>query len=807
MSFTAWLKESTLEAPRRLAGAMDDDSSSAADLAVLLRGALRAETIARGYSWEVDLPAELAKQIAPLLPSAALELKGGASARVCALPWQPTWLAQADAANIDAAFLPEWRRPGEACSGDPMLSGLGMTDYTSAAQRDALRSVLCAGPGETLAMCLPTGSGKSLCAFLPALLPMDGENAARGVSVIVVPTVALGLDLENRLKERVGHPIAYRPAKKEEAEAIRRRCEVGVQGPLIVSPEALGGGLLSALRKAAAANWLRYFVIDEAHMVLSWGDEFRPAFLHLAALRRDLARRSDKGFVTLLMSATLTDYHLRWLRAMFAEEGRFRIVHAARLRPEPAFWMARAANEDNRQQWIEEAIFRLPRPCIIYTTRRELCDRWYARLGELGFRRIGKMHGKTNDEARSRLLDDWNADKIDIVVATSAFGLGVDKQDVRTIIHAQLPESVDRFYQDVGRSGRDGRASVSLLVTTEQDWSDVAGIGRPRFISIQYGLDRWKRMYQERKPLETTPQTILVDLNAARELDMRGDYSRNWNVRTLQLLQRAGALEFVSHEEEDYDHAAVRPSSVPHTEISYWQESIEPLRRELISDYQHTRRLLDRLVKPSPKCLAELFKECYASKTFELEVITACGGCPACRAKKLDPSCGKMIARRVPNEPLPGVVPGESLLRLLAGKPVAHIGYPPVLEEDDLGASLSGLLRWLAAQGVRNFVAQTMLKAALLEMVRNEPHLICFHHDRPPRKLDVTALQPTAVILSRPEPNWWAEFHAGLDSRSTPTVLIAPSDLRCPDHPGRSVSDVLDGVSIELSEWENRFIA
>jgi hypothetical protein len=175
--------------------------------------------------------------------------------------------------------------------------------------------------------------------------------------------------------------------------------------------------------------------------------------------------------------------------------------------------------------------------------------------------------------------------------------------------------------------------------------------------------------------------------------------------------------------------------------------------------------------------------------------------------KKLDPSCGKMIARRVPNEPLPGVVPGESLLRLLAGKPVAHIGYPPVLEEDDLGASLSGLLRWLAAQGVRNFVAQTKLKAALLEIVRDEPHLICFHHARPPRRLDVTALQPTAVILSRPEPNWWAEFHASLGSRSTPTVLIAPSDLRCPDHPGRAVSDVLDGVSIELSEWENRFIA
>lgn len=807
MKFTDWLSGSSHAAPRRLAMALGDASVGAADLAILLRGALRAESLARGYAWEVELPDELAKKLSATFQQADLELIDGTSSRVRARVWQPTWLAHADSTEVDTVFLPAWRRPKETCLGDPILGGLDLTHYTSTAQRDAVRSVFCAAPGDTLAMCLPTGSGKSLCAFLPAMLPMDEENAARGVSVIVVPTVALGLDLESRLQARVGHQIAYRPAKKEEAEAIRHRCEAGVQGPLIVSPEALTGGLLSALRKAAKANWLRYFVIDEAHMVLSWGDEFRPAFLHLAALRRDLARRSQRGFVTLLMSATLTDYHLRWLRAMFAEEGRFRIVHAARLRPEPAYWMARAANEEERQRWIEEAIFRLPRPCIIYTTRRELCDRWYARLGELGFRRIGKMHGNTNDEARSRLLAEWNADKIDIVVATSAFGLGVDKQDVRTIIHAQLPESVDRFYQDVGRSGRDGRASASLLVTTPQDWSDVAGIGQPNFVTIQIGLDRWKRMYQERKTLETTPQTILIDLNAARELDMRGDYNRNWNVRTLQLLQRAGALEFVSHDEEDYDHAAVRPSSVPHTELEYWNDTIEPLRCELIADYQHTRRLLDRLVKPSTTCLAEQFKACYASKSFGLDVITACGDCPACRVTRLEPTCGKIIARRVPTEPLPGAEPSKELLRLLAGKPVALIGYPPRLEEAALGARLSELFWWLASQGVRNFVAQSSLETALRDLVTRGPHLISFLHHHPPRALDVTALQPTAVVLTRPEPTWWEEFHGTLHSRSIPTVLIAPSDLRCPDHPGRTVSDVLDGVSIELADWENRFVA
>ena len=807
MTFADWLRESPHATTRRLAQALGNPQLGTGDLAVLLYAALRTESLIRGYTWDVELPGEIVSKLSKIFPKTGLEFIGEHGTRVRATAWQPQWVADADLAEVDTAFFPALRRPDETCFGDPILNALDLTHYTSTAQRDAVRAVFCATPGDTLAISLPTGSGKSLCAFLPAMKPMDDENAIQGVSVIVVPTVALGLDLENRLKARVGHEIAYRPAKKEEAEAIRQRCEAGVQGPLIVSPEALTGGLLTVLRTAANGNLLRYFVIDEAHMVLSWGDEFRPAFLNLAAIRRDLAERSHRGFVTLLMSATLTDYHLRWLRSMFAEEGRFRIVHAARLRPEPDYWLARAANKVQRQQWIEEAIFHVARPCIIYTTLPELCNQWYTRLVELGFCRVAKMHGKTNDEARSRLLADWNADKIDIVVATSAFGLGVDKQDVRTIIHAQLPESVDRFYQDVGRSGRDGRASVSLLVTAPEDWTEVAGIGKPRFISAQYGLDRWKRMYQERKTLESIPHTILVNLNAARELDMHGDYNRNWNVRTLQLLQRAGALDFVGHDEEDYDHVAVRPTSVPHTDINYWNDTVEPLRRELIADYEHTRRLLNHLVKPSANCLAQQFKKCYASKSFGLNAITACGGCHACRATRLDPSCGKIIARRVPAEPFPGIEPSKEFERLLAGKAVALIGYPPRLEESLLGTRLSELFWWLASQGVRNFVAPASLKTALDDLCTRGPHLICFFHHHPPRELDVTALQPTAVILTRPEPTWWKEFHATLRSRSVPVVLVVPSNICCPDHPGRTLSDVLNGVSIDLAEWEDRFVA
>lgn len=807
MNLPGWLSECPTAEAYRLAKALSGTNAGIGDLAVLMRGVLRSESLNRGYNWDLDLPKDLAKKVSPVFGLAGLELCSGSATRIRAQAWRPVWLGCKGSADMEiAAFVRHDRRPQESVPGDPILAALDLQDYTSAAQRDALRAVLCAPPNDTIAVCLPTGSGKSICAFLPAITPMDAVNCTPGVSLIIVPTVALGLDLERRLLTHTQHPIAYRPNKLEEAAAIRHRCEAGIQGPIIASPEALTGKFLTSLRKAAENEWLRYLAIDEAHMVMSWGDEFRPAFLHLAALRRDLLQKSRRGFVTLLLSATLTDYHLRWLRAMFSEGSNFHLIHAARLRPEPSFWIGRAKNEEQRLAWVEEAVFRLPRPCIIYTTRRELCEYWFSRLQKLQIGRIGMMHGKSTDAARDSLLARWNADDIDVVVATSAFGLGVDKRDVRAIIHSQLPESVDRYYQDVGRSGRDGLSSISLLVTSPDDARDVAGIGTPKFISAQYGLERWTRMYQERKTLGINPQTILVDVNMARELDMRGDYNRNWNIRTLQLLQRVGAIEFVSHEEEDYDHAAVRPMAVPHTDLAYWRSTVEPLRQELIGDYAKARRLLDRLVSSDTTCFAHHFRNFYAPRSFGLDVVTACGGCPACRKSGTEVTCGRIIARRIPPAPYPGIPPGEALSRFLRGRVVGMIYYPSTFE-DELNDKAGDLLSWLCSQRVRNFVGSENLNKALRKVIEREPHLVAFYYQKPPRSLDVAAAQSTAVLITKQPPTWWKEFHSSIGLRTAPTVIVGPADLSCPDHPGRNIRDVLDGPSISISEWENRFVA
>jgi hypothetical protein len=144
----------------------------------------------------------------------------------------------------------------------------------------------------------------------------------------------------------------------------------------------------------------------------------------------------------------------------------------------------------------------------------------------------------------------WQADEIDLVVATSAFGLGVDKADVRAVIHACLPEHVDRYYQEVGRGGRDGRACVSLLLPAPDDFETARRLNRKTLISTEEdnenkGFERWKAMYARREELGDGRDR--VPLTAVPEYGF-GQFENNaanvaWNLRTLALLARAGVIE------------------------------------------------------------------------------------------------------------------------------------------------------------------------------------------------------------------------------------------------------------------------
>ncbi len=299
------------------------------------------------------------------------------------------------------------------------------------------------------------------------------------MSVVVVPTVILALDMEARTQAALarqgrqsptGH-YAYTGGMPQETK--RQICDdvrTGRQRVLFTSPEAVVTALKKPLEDAAEAGLLQYFVIDEAHLVEQWGTGFRPEFQTMASHRRTWLRKApqDQAPVTVAMSATLTHQQVSLLEQLFAEEGQAQVVWASQLRHEPSYYVDTCPDDESRDQAVIDAVAMLPRPLALYTTRVKDAVDWAERLRQAGFHRVTEVTGKSTDDQRRQSLEGWAGStpvgaertRFDVVVGTSAFGLGVDLPDVRTVVHACLPETTDRYYQEVGRAGRDGNPAL-----------------------------------------------------------------------------------------------------------------------------------------------------------------------------------------------------------------------------------------------------------------------------------------------------------------------------------------------------------
>lgn len=530
-----------------------DGTVGSGDLAVLVRHVLRREQAMTGGT-----PANLlVPRVTPWPDRDAWQAFGvdvlteqPAGLLVRARPWLPDWLHLGERRESPEEPLlaeVERREYGRHAPGDPFLDGTPWPDYRSAAQRQAVRAVLTAPPGSTLVVGLPTGAGKSLCLHLPSVL------SDRRLTVVVVPTTALALDQERSVRGVIGHDTAYHGGTgtrvQERNAAIRQRIRRGEQRLLFTSPESLLRSLAGPLYGCARLGLINTLAIDEAHIIDQWGDEFRPEFQEIAGLRRDLLRvNSGEAFRTLLVTATLTEGCLDTLETLFGQPGPFAVLAAAQLRPEPSYWSAWCPDEAQRRERVFEAVRHLPRPLLLYVTRVADADRWAADLRAVGFLRTAVVTGRTGAEDRSDVLQRWQNQEIDIVVANSAFGLGMDKADVRAVVHACVPETLDRYYQEVGRGGRDGKACISLVLWTDEDVRVARDLNSKAVITVEKGYARWRAMFfaADREVLADGRLRVPVDIvpeYRAGETDSDSDYNRAWNVRTLTLLDRCGLVE------------------------------------------------------------------------------------------------------------------------------------------------------------------------------------------------------------------------------------------------------------------------
>lgn len=465
------------------------------------------------------------------------------------LPWLG---GQADVLSDAFKALPS--RRDQTVEADPVVQRrLGVATYTGMGQREALRALIHLPADVILIANLPTGSGKSLLAQIPALLEGDGH-----VSLVIVPTVALAIDQARRMTELLQAlepgwtptPLAYHGGlKREERAQVHRALRAGTQRTLFTSPESATGVLRESLEFAARAGRLTHVVVDEAHLVATWGQGFRPEFQLLPALvrhLRDLSHGVGQSIRLVLASGTLSSSTVSTLQNHFGPPGTTQVVSGVHLRPEPRYAIHHCAHETERRQRVVEVLKKAPRPFILYVTRPEIAVEFETLLRSQGFDRIGRFTGKTGPDEREHLLKEWARNRLDGMVATSAFGLGVDKAEVRTIVHATLPESLDRFYQEVGRSGRDGRASASLLLYTNADIQEAIEMARSTQIGNDLAFERWDSMVGHIVSQESERGVVWVDLRRLRaDISVDSPVNRDWNLRTLNLMTSAGLLELV----------------------------------------------------------------------------------------------------------------------------------------------------------------------------------------------------------------------------------------------------------------------
>ncbi|WP_353646247.1 DEAD/DEAH box helicase [Mesorhizobium sp. WSM2239] len=563
-----------------------------------------------------------------------------AAGDLIAAPYCPDWLSEEiwpEGHGLDEP--PLLAIPDESLPAEPWLWSLSkgqMRRWHSAAQKEACWQALMAPPGSTTLLGLPTGAGKSLSFQLAA-------RFSAGVTIVVVPTTALAIDQYIAAKEILAdfphlgprYYSANDPAS--DPAAVRAALRDGSCRLLFASPEScVSGSLRAVIDDLAAAGRFATLVVDEAHIIDSWGGHFRVEFQLLALRQTQWLKSSGGSLRTLLLSATFTPHCLDLLRTMFGGD-QWRQFACQRLRPEISYFSGGFTAPDDREAALVEALHHLPRPLILYVTEVGEAIRLREVLVGTGFAATECFHGDTSGADRRRLLLAWRANEVEIMVATSAFGMGVDKPDVRAVVHACYPENVNRYYQEVGRGGRDGAKSVALWMPLTPKDRRVATSLLPKMLGADLIALRWQTMLGAARDEEDG--ILNMPTNAKHQRLMGGrSYGENirWNKRLLLMMARARLIDLVDLQlEED---SAVPEGRVERVRLRCNFVPSDPRIAELLkSPREHDLREAGRGIRALDDYLAGTAKICrLLRREYGAETIIACGGCIACRDEPLD---------------------------------------------------------------------------------------------------------------------------------------------------------------------------
>ncbi len=333
-------------------------------------------------------------------------------------------------------------------------------------QEDIIRSVL--NGNDTLAL-MPTGGGKSLCYQVPAM-------TKDGLCLVISPLIALMKDqVENLRKKNItAYAIFSGMSYKEVANTLKVVTESNCRF-LYVSPERLETRLF---KEFLPGMGVQLIAVDEAHCISQWGYDFRPPYLRIALLREELP---DVPILALTASATPEVQQDICNRLSRDNKNIWQVFRQSFERPNLSYSVFRVDSKINK---ILEILNNVGGTAIVYCKSRkrtkEISD--LLRLQDLS---SDFYHAGLAQEERTRKQEEWIANKTRVIVCTNAFGMGIDKPDVRVVIHADVPDCLENYYQEAGRAGRDGKRSYAVLLYNDHELDELAAMTEIRFPSLE----------------------------------------------------------------------------------------------------------------------------------------------------------------------------------------------------------------------------------------------------------------------------------------------------------------------------------
>ncbi len=372
---------------------------------------------------------------------------------------------------------------------------------------------------------MPTGGGKSITFQVPAL-------AREGICLVITPLIALMKDQVNRLNDLEIKSIAIHSGMS--GEEIDNALENSIYGDykfLYVSPERISTRIFQA--KVARLN-LSLVAIDEAHCISQWGYDFRPSYLKIASLRDHISEKVP--FLALTASATpqVIDDIMKKLA--------FRGKNVLRTSFERKNISYLVRNVEDKGTYLIKTLLKVKGSGIVYVRSRKRCKEVAELLVANGIS-ADFYHAGLTDELRDRKQASWTMGETRIIVATNAFGMGIDKSEVRFVVHWDIPDSIENYFQESGRAGRDGKPAFAVLLYSPSDKSRLTDTIRKKFPPIERIKDTYEALCNYLQvPLGSGKDNVfdfnMYDFVSKYRLPVIETYN------SLQFLQREGYMEF-----------------------------------------------------------------------------------------------------------------------------------------------------------------------------------------------------------------------------------------------------------------------